>query len=114
MRYPVWKSLRTTVTSVTAVTPLILLTLSAAADAESLTFRPSSLKMSRTFCCSSFRMRHPVLSSNLSFSTVISENAFIYEHKLAKRILQAILKTPFSMSTQGVLTNVSGRRGGSS
>jgi hypothetical protein len=49
----------------------ILLILSAAAGAERFTRRPNSLWVSLAFPCNSFRMRHPVLSSSLSFSALI-------------------------------------------
>src|SRR5918995_779705 len=80
----------------------ILLILSAAAGAERLTRRPSSLWVSLALLCNSSRMRHPVVSSSLSFSVLILGNTFVSGHSFAKHILQAISKTWFSVCTRSV------------
>src|SRR5918992_1472862 len=80
----------------------ILLILSAAAGAERLTRLPNSLWVSLALPCNSSRMRHPVVSSNLSFSVLILGNTFVSGHSFAKHILPAIPKTWFSVCTRSV------------
>src|SRR5215204_5394517 len=80
----------------------ILLTLSAAAGAERFTRRPNSLWVSLALPCNSSRIRHPVLSSSLSFFTFIYENTFVSGHRFTKYILQVIPKMRFSVCTRSV------------
>src|ERR687893_2516417 len=80
----------------------ILLILSAAAGAERLTRRPNSLWVSLALPCNSSRIRHPVVSSSLSFSVLILGNTFVSGHSFAKHILPAIPKTWFSVCTRSV------------
>src|SRR5215213_9436845 len=80
----------------------ILLTLSAAAGAERFTRRPNSLWVSLALSCNSCRIRHPVLSSSLSFSTLIYENTFVSGYRFTKHILQVIPKVRFSVFTRSV------------
>jgi drug/metabolite transporter (DMT)-like permease len=52
--------------------------------------------------CNSSRIRHPVLSSSLSFSTLIYENTLVRGYRLTKQILQTIPKMRFWVCTRSV------------
>ena len=66
--------------------------------------------MSLALPCNFSRIRHPVLSSSLSFSTLIYENTLVRGYRLTKQILQTIPKMRFWVCTRSVSYVMTTRR----